>query len=98
MFNALKLTLKMRTINYNTLTKKLFSNFVFSDLPIIIALIIIAYVPFLILQHENEIANQITSYSFYLLIMGVIWKSIEYIMDQHPPENSTSTEKLESQI
>jgi cytosine/uracil/thiamine/allantoin permease len=88
----------MRAINYNTLTKKLFSNFVFSNLPIIIALIILAYVPFLILQDENEIANQITSYSFYLLIMGVIWKSIEYIMGQHPPENSTSTEKLESQI
>jgi hypothetical protein len=69
-----------------------------SDLPIIIALIMLAFVPFLILQDKNETANQITSYSFYLLITGVVWKNIEYLMGQHQPENSTSTEKLEPQI
>jgi hypothetical protein len=69
-----------------------------SGLPVLIALIMLAFAPFLILQAENETAHQITSYLFYLLITGVIWKSIEYSMGQHQPENSTSTEKLEPQI
>ena len=69
-----------------------------SDLPILIALIMLAFTPFLILQAKNETANQVTSYSFYLLVTGVIWKSIEYLMGQDQPENSTSTKKLEPQI
>jgi hypothetical protein len=66
--------------------------------PILIALSMLAFAPFVILQAENETAHQITSYSFYLLITGIIWKSIDYVMGQHQPENSTSTEKLEPQI
>jgi len=69
-----------------------------SDLPILNALIVLAFTSFLILQTENGTAHQITSYSFYLLITGVIWESIEYSMCQHHTKNSTSTETLEPQI
>lgn len=69
-----------------------------SDLPILFALIMLAFAPFLVLRAKNETAHQITSYSFYVLITGVIWQGIEYLMGQHQPENSTLTEKLEPQI
>jgi len=69
-----------------------------SDLSVLIALIMPAFTRFLILQRKNETGNQIPSYSFYLLITGVIWKSIEYLMGQHKHENSSSTETLEPQI
>jgi hypothetical protein len=55
----------------------------------------LASAPFLILQNENELANQLASYSFYLLIAGIIWKSIEYLRRAHLPQNSSK--KLEAQ-
>jgi hypothetical protein len=55
----------------------------------------LASAPFLILQNENELANQLASYSFYLLIAGIIWKSIEYLMGKRLTQNSSK--KLEAQ-
>jgi hypothetical protein len=56
--------------------KFLLSDFILSNLPIIIALIILTSAPFLLLLHEEDIANQNASYVYYLLIVGVIWKLI----------------------
>jgi len=36
--------------------------------------------PFLLLQDEQEIANQIAGYAFYFLIFGIFWKLIQYFM------------------
>jgi cytosine/uracil/thiamine/allantoin permease len=74
--------------------KALVRNIALSDLPIIVALILLASSPFLILQNENELANQLASYSFYLLIAGIIWKSIEYLIRPHLTQKSS---KLEAQ-
>jgi hypothetical protein len=87
----------MRAINYNTLTKQLFSNFIFSNLPVIIALILLTSAPFLILQNEEEIANQNAGYAFYFLIVGILWKIIQYLMNKHPHKDNISIKKLETQ-
>jgi hypothetical protein len=72
--------------------KSLVRNIALSDLPILVALILLVSAPFLILQNENELANQLASYSFYLLIAGTIWKSIEYLIRHHLTQNSSKLE------
>ena len=43
--------------------------------------------PFLLLQDEQEIANQIAEYAFYFLVFGIFWKFIQYfIRGQHEDE------------
>jgi Ca2+/Na+ antiporter len=76
--------------------KLLGNNFVLLNLPIIIALILLASVPFFILQEQIEIANQIASYAYYLLIVGVIWKFIQYLSDKRKTVNNTKRKKLEA--
>jgi len=73
----------MRAINYNSLTKNLFSNFVLSNLPIIIALVLLGSAPFLLLQNEQHIANQNAAYAYYFLIAAILWKIIQYMMDKN---------------
>jgi len=72
------------------------SNFILSNLPIIIALIMLTSAPFLLLLHEEDIANQNASYAYYLLIVGVIWKLIQYLSDKPKPVNNTNRKNLET--
>ena len=76
---------------------KLLSNFVLSNLPIIIALFMLTSAPFLLLLHEEDIANQNASYAFYFLIAGVLWKIIQYFMDKHRHPDNNSTKKVEKE-
>jgi hypothetical protein len=69
-------------------------NFVISNLPIIIALIMLSSTPFLLLQNEENIANQYAGYAFYLLAVGILWKIIQYLRDNHRHKNNISIEKL----
>jgi hypothetical protein len=85
----------MGAINFNTLTKKLFSNFVFSNLPVIIALVMLASTPFFLLQNEQEIANQIAGYAYYLLIVAILWKIIQHFMNNHFEKKNKSEKKEE---
>jgi hypothetical protein len=71
-------------------------NFILSNLPIIIALIILTSAPFLLLLHEEDTANQNASYAYYLLIVGVIWKLIQYLSDKPKPVNNTNRNNLET--
>lgn len=57
---------------------KVFGYHFFYNLPIIIALVMLAVSPLLIMLNENENANQIAGYGFYLIIIGVIGKVIQY--------------------
>jgi hypothetical protein len=66
----------MRKIEYQTIIRLLRSNFVLSNLPVIIALNLLASAPFFLLQNQEDIANQNANYPFYLLIIGVLWKII----------------------
>jgi Ca2+/Na+ antiporter len=84
----------MQGINYKIFIKLLRSNFVLSNLPIIIALILLASAPIFLLQNENEIANLNAGYAFYLLIVGILWKIIQYMMDKHPRKNNITSKKL----
>jgi hypothetical protein len=56
-----------------------------SNLPVIIALIMLGSTPLLILLNEQEIANQTAASAYYLLIVGVIWKVIQYLNDMRNP-------------
>jgi len=88
----------MREIDYKTIIRRLSSNFVLSNLPIIIALVMLISAPFLLLQNEQEIANQNAGYAYYLLIAAILWKIIQYLIGKHPTENNISTKKFEPQI
>jgi Ca2+/Na+ antiporter len=57
-----------------------------SNLPIIIALIVLGSAPFFILQNELYIANQLAAFTFYSLVVGVMWKIIQYLMDRNQHE------------
>ncbi len=84
----------MRKIDYKPIIRLLRSNFVLSDLPVIIALIMLASTPFFLLQNEPEIANQTAGYAYYLLIAAILWKVIQYLIGKHPPERNNIVEKL----
>ena len=62
-----------------------------SNLPVIIALILLGSAPFFLLQDELEIANQLAGYAFYLLIVGVVWKIIQYLTNRYRHEDEFKT-------
>jgi hypothetical protein len=72
-------------------------NFLISNFPIIIAIIILACAPFLLLQNEENIANQYAGYAFYFLVVGILWKIIQYLRDNLKHENKVSSEKLKKE-
>ena len=57
---------------------KVFGYYFFYNLPIIIALVMLGVAPVLIIMSENENANQIAGYAFYLMVVGVLGKIIQY--------------------
>jgi hypothetical protein len=75
---------------------KLCSNFVLSNLPVIIALIMLGSLPILILLHHEDNANQNAGYAFYFLIVGVLWKIVQYLMGKYLHQNEISSKKLAS--
>jgi len=83
----------MRKVYFETIIG-LSRRFGLANMPIGIALIMIASAPFLILQNEYDIANQNASYAYYLLIVGVIWKLIQYLRDKRKPVNNTNRNNL----
>ena len=66
--------------------KLLPGNFIISNLPVIIALLLLASSPIYILQNEIEIANQNAGYAFYFLIAGILWKIIKHLMYKLSPK------------
>jgi hypothetical protein len=66
-------------LNLNCWTKE-FKGIIWilSNLPVILALIMISCAPPILLQDGQEFANQIVGYAFYLLIIGTLWKLIQY--------------------
>jgi hypothetical protein len=86
----------MRKIDYKTIIRLLCSNFVSSNLPVIIALVMLASTPFFILQKVNEIANQIAGYAFYFLIAGILWKAIQYLINRYPSKDNVPSKLLDS--
>ena len=68
--------------NYKS-TKLRIIYFALSNLPIIIALILLASAPIFLLQNENEIANINAGYAFYFLIVGILWKIIQSVIKRY---------------
>jgi hypothetical protein len=58
---------------------KVFGYHFFYNLPIIIAMVMLGISPLMIILNENENANQIAGYAFYLIIVGVVFKIIQYL-------------------
>jgi hypothetical protein len=83
---------------HNKYIQNQLSNFAFSNLPIIIALILLTSAPFLLLQNEQDIANQIAGYAFYFLAAGILWKIIQYLMGKLPLENDISPKKIDRDL
>ena len=86
----------MSKIAYETIIRLLRSNFVLSNLPVIIALVMLASTPFFLLQNDQEIANLIAGYAYYLLIVGILWKIIQYFMNNHFEKKNISAKKEET--
>jgi hypothetical protein len=65
-----------------------FDNNILSNLPVIIALTMLGSAPLFILQDELYTANQLAGYAYYFLIVGILWKIVQYWMnsDQHKNE------------
>jgi Ca2+/Na+ antiporter len=74
-----------------------FAKRILANLPIIIALILLGSAPLFILQEELYIANQLAGFAFYSLIVGVIWKIIQYLMNRHQHENEITENRVETQ-
>jgi hypothetical protein len=58
------------------------------NIPIIIALIILAFAPFFILNNEEGISNTTAGYALYLIIIGVLGKIILFLTIKQPAENN----------
>lgn len=75
---------------------KVFGYHFFYNLPVIIALVMLGLAPLLIILNENENANQIAGYAFYLIIIGVLCKIIQYFKNGSV-NGVNQVEKLEGQ-
>ena len=62
-----------------------------SDTVVVLALILLAYAVFLVYQKQDLDANEIAKYAYYVLVIGVSWKVIQYvikkIMDRRKKES-----------
>jgi len=87
----------MRAINYNSLMQKWFNNFDLSNLPILIAIALLAFAPVPILQDKQDIANQIAGYAYYFLIVGILWKIIQYFMKRPRYKDEIPKKRLDIQ-
>jgi len=57
-----------------------FNYYIIWNLPVIIALIMLCWACLYILQNELETANQVAGYAYYLLIIGLVWKTIQFFI------------------
>lgn len=51
-----------------------------SNIPIIIALALLVSAPVLITQKQVMLANEVAKYAYYLLIIGITWKLVLYLL------------------
>jgi len=71
---------------------------ILSSFPVFIALIIIASTPIFYLKHEEQIANQIAQYAFYILTIGILLKTIQLLVDKHSEDTESQFKGLEGKI
>jgi ABC-type polysaccharide transport system permease subunit len=83
----------MKVAKYNKVMQLAKNKIDISDLVVILALILLAYAAFLIYQKQELDANQIAKYAYYILVIGISWKVIQYvikkIMDRRKKENGS---------
>ena len=51
-----------------------------SDLPIIIALTLLTCAPLLLIQEQEGVADEMAKYAYYLLVIGIAWKALFYLL------------------
>ena len=76
---------------------RVFNHTFFYNLPIMIALVMLSVAPLFIMLNEGENANQITGYAFYLIIIGVLFKIIQYFKNGSL-KGKSQVEELEGPI
>jgi TRAP-type C4-dicarboxylate transport system permease small subunit len=81
----------MKVAKYNKVMQLAKNKIDISDLVVILALILLAYAAFLIYQKQELDANQIAKYAYYILVIGISWKVIQYVIktikDRRKKEN-----------
>ena len=81
----------MKVAKYNKIMQLAKRKIDISDLVVVLALVLLAYAAFLIYQKQELDANEIAKYSYYVLVIGISWKAIQYvikkIMDRRRKEN-----------
>ena len=59
---------------------KIINKIKISDIPIISALALLACAPLLLVQNQGMVANEIAKYAYYLLVIGIVWKVVLYLL------------------
>lgn len=67
------------------------------NLPIIIPLIVLSSVPYFILIGQQDVANQIAGYAFYLLGIVVIYKIILSLVNKRTDKKKVIAKTKENQ-
>ena len=81
----------MKVAKYNKIMQLAKKKIDISDTVVVLALILLAYAAFLVYQKQDLDANEIAKYAYYVLVIGVSWKVIQYvikkIMDRRKKES-----------
>ena len=81
----------MKVAKYNKIMQLAKKKIDISDTVVVLALILLAYAVFLVYQKQDLDANEIAKYAYYVLVIGVSWKVIQYvikkIMDRRKKES-----------
>jgi hypothetical protein len=48
------------------------------DFPVGIAIILLICVPILLFQQKVSVANQITTYAYFIFVIGLFWKTMNW--------------------
>jgi hypothetical protein len=67
------------------------------NLPVIIPLIILSSTPYFILIKQQDIANEYAGYAFYLLVIAVIYKIIQSLVNKRVNRNKAISRTMENQ-
>ena len=86
----------MLNLKYKFPMRIFLSSYFLPNLPVIIALIMLSSAPLFLLLNEQDIAIQNAGYAFYLLIVGILWKIIQYFMNNHFEKKNISAKKEET--
>ena len=67
------------------------------NLPVIIPLVVLACAPYFILIKQQDIANDYAGYALYLLVIAVVYKIVQNLVDKQVHKTKVASKIKESQ-